>query len=69
MTEKKSYWEDPKYFAQRRRKIYDDKIAGMSNAELVKKYGISQGRILNIFKKVRSELAFKGANKDDKDNK
>lgn len=56
MTEKK-YWDDPKYFDARRMKIYEDKKSKKySNAELVKKYGISQGRILQIYNKVSAEL-------------
>lgn len=58
MVKKKTYWDDPKHFDARRLKIYEDKKSGnLSNAELVKKYGISQGRILQIYNKVSVELA------------
>lgn len=60
MAEKKNYWDDPKYFDSRRLKIYEDKKSGKySNAELVKKYGVSQGRLLQIYNKVKAELEAK----------
>ena len=57
---KKTYWDDPSYFDKRRENIYKDKISGMSNAELVAKYGVSQNRIFQIVKKVQTSRMFKG---------
>jgi Mor family transcriptional regulator len=49
----KSYWENPKWYEERQAEIVADKDKGMSNVDLVKKYGISQNRILSIIKKYR----------------
>ena len=57
-----SYWDNPKYYDERREEIYKDKKKGMTNAELVSKYGVSQNRIYQIVKKMEQSKKFKGGN-------
>lgn len=47
------YWKDPEFYEQRNKELVRDKEKGLSNVELVKKYGISQQRIQQIVKKER----------------
>ena len=53
------YWDDPKFYEQRNKEMYEDKMAGMSNAQLVGKYGISQNRVYQIVNKIKQSNKFK----------
>ena len=43
------------WYAERNKQIYKDKLAGMSNAEIVTKYQISTARVLTIVRKERAK--------------
>ena len=49
--ENMNYWDNPKVFEDRNRKIYEDKKAGMNVIELCTKYGISTTRVYKIVRR------------------
>ena len=43
------------WYAERNKQIYKDKLAGMSNVDLVNKYQITTDRVLKIVRKEREK--------------
>jgi Mor family transcriptional regulator len=59
---KLSYYEsetNKKWFEERNKQIYKDKLSGMSNKDLVIKFNLSPARIQGIINKERSKHEFK----------
>ena len=52
-------FSNKEWYHQRDKALYEDKLAGMSNKDLVKKYNVSQARIQYLVKNERIKHEFR----------
>ena len=53
--EKPNYYEDREWYEKRNQDLFKDKMAGLSNTELIIKYNISPARIVYLVKNERKK--------------